>query len=116
MIIALVRHIETHHFVGLFAAPDLPAMQSQVRECYQLHDCEFAQIQSAGFFCGNPALHDVRLPLREKKIYQRPFMEADWQHSAEVFHAAEPTEALAAAMSDPELAWQEMEGLTDRPG
>jgi len=111
--IALVRNIETHHFVGLFAAPDLLAMGDQVRECYQLHDCEFAEIQSAGFFCGNPRLHDLRLPLREKTDYARPFMGADWPHSLEVFQSAEPTQALAAAMSDPDLYWRDMEDWTE---
>ncbi|MFY0311292.1 hypothetical protein ACFMBG_15485 [Leisingera sp. D0M16] len=95
MVIALVRRIDTQHFIGFFAAPDIPALAQLVQEADHPTECEFAEIPSGGFVCGNPYSYDVRIPLQEKEDRQIEPFDAEWPHSFEVFDAAEPTEGLA---------------------
>ncbi|UWQ48959.1 hypothetical protein K3720_13655 [Leisingera caerulea] len=114
MVIALVRRIDTRHFIGFFAAPDIPALAQLVQEADHPTECEFAEIPSGGFICGNPFSYDVRIPLQEKADRQTKPFDAEWPHSFEVFDAAEPTEGLAIAMSNPDLNWRPMtEALTE---
>ena len=109
MITALVRQFDRHHFVGFFAAPDLATLGDLVEEIYEKEDCGFAQIASGGFFCGYPSLHNVRLPLRDTVDRDDWPSEAEWPHSFRVFEAGEPTDGLAAAMSDASLVWKPLD-------
>lgn len=111
MVVALVRQIDTHYLVGFFAAPNLATLSHLVQDGYRPFECEFAEIPTAGVFCGNPFSYDVRLPLPEIPDHEPAPFEAEWPHSFRVFDAAEPTECLAAAMSDPDLVWHPLEEL-----
>ncbi|SEK48342.1 hypothetical protein SAMN05444413_1023 [Roseivivax marinus] len=111
MVVALVRHIDTHQLVGFFAAPDLVTMRIEVGDVYQPFDCEYAEIRSGGFFCGNPGRYGVRLPLLELPDPDLCHPETDWPHAFIVFDAAEPTIALEAAMSDPKLVWHPLDDV-----
>lgn len=102
MVIALVRNADTHHFIGMFAAQDVHALRKMVGEAHLPSLCEFAKVEHAGFFCGNPERHDVRLPLDDVLDWDAT---SEWPHAFAVFDAAEPAECLARALCDPCLNW-----------